>query len=87
MTKLNWEKSNKRTNFYDTKPRKKGFGGKNKLEIYFKFRKKNEIERKAMNDLLEKEGWKVCPQCGGGRHPAFSLCKKCKSRTAINSIP
>lgn len=62
MSKFDWESLNKK------KP--KGF--------YIPPSRYRDPFKKRMADALKKYGWQKCPRCGGGRHPSFKLCKKCR---------
>ena len=39
-----------------------------------------EINKPNPDAMLKKVGWQICPRCGGGRHPYFTLCKKCRTK-------
>lgn len=41
-----------------------------------------QIQKKKdkMDALLAEKGWQKCPECGGGMHPSFTMCKKCRTQ-------
>lgn len=75
MAKFDWEGLN-REKPVGFKPYVKGNKWSDLQRLAWKDKKKKE-----MDEALEKYGWQVCPRCGGGRHPMFSCCKRCRGET------
>lgn len=69
--KINWDKLRRERKSVPTKR-------SNTLNLLIKRGKKGNLD-----EMLKKFGWQKCPRCGGGRHPAFNLCKKCRSQNII----
>ena len=74
MTKLDWEKTKAETNIQKSK-------------VSSKLNLQQEIlhTQLSRSQVLAEKGWQVCPQCKGGRHPSFPICRNC-SRTNFSNI-
>ncbi len=76
MPALNWEKFNKENPRISNRAYEleRAIRGVKRGPGYFK---------KKMDEALLKYGWQICPRCKKGRHPMFTLCKKCRDKQKI----
>ena len=79
MSGFNWTRVDKENNL---KMRKMDWYSKNKRDGKLSAFDRENFKEK-MDSALAEYGWQKCPRCGGGRHPMFKLCGKCRNSNGV----